>query len=138
MYENGKPFFKIWNIVILRERVSSDFDTCMRVFMKFVKDCSKHSKRKTDSNSIANNIWFVAEEFVLVMYRLIRFVELSIKSCENLLYYACKKGVPVMRCVRNSGFSLRELDLVIVVVEEFLDLMSNHQEERNLENNYCT
>ena len=36
-----------------------------------------------------------------------RFVESSIKSCEKLLYYACKKGVPVMRSVRNSGFSLR-------------------------------
>ena len=49
--------FSRWNIVILRERVISDFDTCMRVFMNFVKDCSEHSKRKTNSNRIANDIW---------------------------------------------------------------------------------
>ena len=32
-----------------------------------------------------------------------RIVESSIKSCEKLLYYACKKGVAVMSGVRNSG-----------------------------------
>ena len=57
MYENGEPLFKIWNIDVLRERTISDFDTCMRVSMEFVLDCSKHSKRKTDSDSIEYNIW---------------------------------------------------------------------------------
>ena len=52
-------------------------------------------------------VWFVAGEFVFVVYRTIRFLESSEKSCENLLFYACKKGVPVMRDVRMSGFSLR-------------------------------
>ena len=49
----------------------------------------------------------MAGEFVLVVFRLIRFVGYSIKSCDNLWKYACKKGVPVMRGERNSGFSLR-------------------------------
>ena len=57
MYENGEPLFKIRNTVILRERIKSDVDTCMRVLMKFGKDCSKHSERKTDSDSIAYDIW---------------------------------------------------------------------------------
>ena len=29
------------------------------------------------------------------------------KSCENFVKYACKKGVPVIKGVRNSCFSLR-------------------------------
>ena len=57
MYENGEPLFKMRNIVLLGERIISDFDTCMRVFRKFVKDCSKHLERKTDSDSIAYDIW---------------------------------------------------------------------------------
>ena len=57
MYEYGEPLFKIRNIVILRERIISDFDTCMSVFMEFVKDCSKYSERKTDSESISYDIW---------------------------------------------------------------------------------
>ena len=81
MYENGEPFFEIRNIVKLRERILSNFDTCMKVFMNFINDCSKHSERKTDSDSIAYDIWRRG----------------SIKSCENLLYNASKKGVPVMR-----------------------------------------
>ena len=50
-----------------------------------------------------------------------------------------------MRGVRNSGFSLRvnqeytvrRTGCWIVVVEEFLDLVNSHQEERNLENSFC-
>ena len=56
---------------------------------------------------IGEGVRFVLGEFVFVVYRLIRFLESSIKRCENLLYYACKKGVPVMTGVKNSGFSLR-------------------------------
>ena len=57
MYRNRESLCKIRNIVILRERTISDFDTCMRVFTKFIKDCSIHSGRKTDSDSIAYDIW---------------------------------------------------------------------------------
>ena len=64
MYENGEPLFKIRNIVILRERIIRDFDTCMGVFMKFVKDCSKHSERKTDSDSEVRHFYFLEKTSV--------------------------------------------------------------------------
>ena len=41
MYENGKPFFKEWDIVILFEGIVGDFHTSVRMFMKFVKDSFK-------------------------------------------------------------------------------------------------
>ena len=41
MYENGKPFFKEWDIVILFECIVGDFHTSVRMFMKFVKDSFK-------------------------------------------------------------------------------------------------
>ena len=47
MYENGKPFFKKWKVVILRECIIVNPDTSMGVFMKFVKYSFEHSKGKT-------------------------------------------------------------------------------------------
>ena len=87
MYENGKPFFKEWNVVILFECIVGDFHTSMRVFMEFVKDSFEQSKRKAYTNSVLYKIseedWFITVGFVI--YRLIRFVDSSMKSCENLL-----------------------------------------------------
>ena len=57
MYENGEPLFKVWILVMVRECIVGDFDTCMRMFMEFIKDSSKLSKRKTDSDSITYDIW---------------------------------------------------------------------------------
>ena len=45
MYKNGKPFFKEWDLVILFECIVGDFNTSMRVFVKFVKDSFKQSER---------------------------------------------------------------------------------------------
>ena len=50
MYENGKPFFKKWNIVVLRKRIIRNFKTSMRVFMEFVKYSFKESKVKAYTN----------------------------------------------------------------------------------------
>ena len=49
-------------------------------------------------------VCFVAGEVGCAVYRFIRLVECSINSCENLLEYACKKGVPVIRGVINQVF----------------------------------
>ena len=49
----------------------------------------------------------VSDGGVCFVYRLRRTLESSIKNCESLLLYACKKGVPVIKGVRNSGFSFR-------------------------------
>ena len=75
--------------------------------MKFVKDSFKHLKKETDSNSIVYCIWkwIGMEEKVVFVYKLMRFVDSSIKSCENCLYYAWRKRVPVTKSVRNSEFS---------------------------------
>ena len=57
MYENGKPFFKEWNVVILFECIVGNFHTSVRVFMEFVKDSFEQSKRKTYTNSVLYKIW---------------------------------------------------------------------------------
>ena len=43
-YEDRGPFFKKWNVIILGKRIVCDFSSSMRMFMKFVEDCSKHTK----------------------------------------------------------------------------------------------
>ena len=50
MYENGTPFFKEWNVTVLRECIIRDFNTSMRVFMEFVKYSFEQSKRKAYTN----------------------------------------------------------------------------------------
>ena len=87
MYENGKPFFKEWDIVILFEGIVGDFHTSVRMFMKFVKDSL--NSRKGRHMRIVSCTKFGVEDWLLtvgfVMYRLIRLVDSSMKSCENLL-----------------------------------------------------
>ena len=87
MYKNGKPFFKEWNVVILFECIVGDFHTSMRVFMEFDKDSFEQSKRKAYTNSVLYKIWSrgLVKTVGFVIYRLIRFVDSSLKSCENLL-----------------------------------------------------
>ena len=46
MYENGKPFVKKWNVIILGECIIGNFNTSMGVFMKFVEYSFKHSERE--------------------------------------------------------------------------------------------
>ena len=76
MYENGNPFFKKWNVVVLRERGICYFDTSVKVFMKFVKDSFGPSKRKTYSNSGA---------YKISSRRLVCNSGILSKSCETLL-----------------------------------------------------
>ena len=57
MYENGKPFFKEWNVVILFECIVGNFHTSVRVFMEFVKDSFEQSKRDAYTNSVLYKIW---------------------------------------------------------------------------------
>ena len=47
------------------------------------------------------------------------------------------KKLLVFRYELTKNIQFEGLGLGIVVVEEFLDLMSSHQEERNLENSFC-
>ena len=78
IYENGKPFSKVWNIVIMRERVISDFDTCVRVFwslLKSILNIRKGIQIRIVSRTISGD--------ESVMYMLKRFVETSIKNFEN-------------------------------------------------------
>ena len=57
MYENGKPFFKEWNVVILFECIVCNFHTSVRVVMEFVKGSFENSERKTYANSVLYKIW---------------------------------------------------------------------------------
>ena len=89
MYENGDPLFKIWNFVNLRERIVSDFDTCMRVFMKFVKTVLNIRKGRqiliVSRMRFGEDLCFVPGRVGCIVDRLIRLVESSKKSCENCL-----------------------------------------------------
>ena len=84
MDKNGKPFFKKWDVVILGECIICNLDTSMGLFMKFVKDIPKgrHIRIVACTKSGVED-WFITVG--LVIYRLRRFVESSLKSCENLL-----------------------------------------------------
>ena len=88
MYENGKPFFKEWNEVVLWEGIIGYFDTSVRVFMEFVETVLNIRKvrhiRIVACTKSGVRGWFIAVGFVI--YRLLRFVESCIKSCENLLH----------------------------------------------------
>ena len=57
MYENGKPFFKEWNVVISFECIVCNFHTSVRVFMELAKGSFEHSKRKTYKNSVLYKTW---------------------------------------------------------------------------------
>ena len=57
MFENGKPFIKIWNVLDLKKCTGSDFDSCMGMFVEFVKNCSKRAAGKAYSNSILYDVW---------------------------------------------------------------------------------
>ena len=88
MDENRKSFVKIWNVIVLRKCVGSDFDSCMRMFKKFVKKCSKHAKRKTYSSSILFNIRrkiSLCNGSRVFGIKANKISDSSVKSWENLL-----------------------------------------------------
>ena len=51
--------------------------------------------------------WCVSGESVFFCIHTNEIRRIVDKKCENFLLYACKKGVPMIKGVRNSSFSLR-------------------------------
>ena len=46
VYENGNPIFKKGDVIIMGECILGNFNTSMRVSMKFVEYSFKHSERE--------------------------------------------------------------------------------------------